>query len=284
MLLVTGANGNLGSAVINHLVRNQYSEKVTGLVRSEEKGKTVEELGADFRLGDYSDADSLKAAFDGVKRLLFISSSALNSRVRHHQNVVDAAKAKGVEHILYTSIVQADKLLSPLAEDHFETEKLIKDSGISFTIFRNTFYAEFLPLFLGNAMESGYWNFPSEGKKVNLAMRSEMAEAIAKSLFDPRQHLDKIYEITSNQAYSLQEIAETVEKKTGTKVSYNDITILEYQKQLEEAGLPKDAIMMSLGIAATFANGGLEYTFNDLEKLLGREPTDIKAFIQKNFD
>lgn len=281
MLLITGANGNLGSQIIKFLQEKNEAENVAGLVRSEEKGKKLKESGIQIRIGDYFDRDSLKQAFHGVKRLIFISSSNLDKRVEQQRNVIDAAKEAGVEHIFYTSIVQADKLLGPLSEDHSETEKLIKDSGINYTFFRNTFYMEFLPMFLGNALQSGTWVFPSNGRKINLALRSEMAEAIANAVSDPREHLNKVYEITSDKAYDLQEIAEMLEREANTKVSYQDITISEFKKQLNEAGLPQDAVVMTVGVATTFVNGGLDYTYNHLEELLGRKPTGLKAYIQK---
>ncbi len=108
----------------------------------------------------------------------------MEGRVKQHKNVIDAAKETGVQHIFYTSIVQADKLLSPLSESHNETENLIYNSGILYTIYRHTFYGEFLPMYLGDALETGDWYFPSDGEKINLALRSEMAEALANGLAD----------------------------------------------------------------------------------------------------
>lgn len=81
MLLITGANGNLGSQIIKFLQEKNEAENVAGLVRSEEKGKKLRESGIQIRIGDYFDRDSLKQAFKGVKLLIFISSSNLDKRV-----------------------------------------------------------------------------------------------------------------------------------------------------------------------------------------------------------
>ncbi|HBQ58671.1 MAG TPA: NAD(P)-dependent oxidoreductase, partial [Balneolaceae bacterium] len=130
--------------------------------------------------------------------------------------------------------------------------------------------------------ESGEWPFPSNGNAINLALRSEMAEALANGLADPEKHRNSIYEITSGKAYTLEEIADMLSEASGTEISYNDVSVSEFQNTLEEIGLPEEQIAMSVMTATTFVNGALDFTFDDLEKLLGRKPTGLDAFI-KNF-
>ncbi|MAO66418.1 MAG: NAD(P)-dependent oxidoreductase [Balneola sp.] len=282
MILITGANGHLGTQTIDFLLDKNPDANITGLVRSEEKGAELKEKGVEIRIGDYTDYASIEKALQGIDTLLLISSSTLEGRTKQHKNVIEAAKKTGVNQIFYTSIVQADKELSPLSPDHAETEKHIKESGIAYTLYRNAFYMEFLPLFLGNALESGEWAFPSNGNAINLALRSEMAEALANGLADPEKHRNSIYEITSGKAYTLEEIADMLSEASGTEISYNDVSVSEFQNTLEEIGLPEEQIAMSVMTATTFVNGALDFTFDDLEKLLGRKPTGLDAFI-KNF-
>lgn len=281
MILITGANGNLGSQTIHRLLKLNPSEPIEGLVRSYEKGSALRGEGIKIRIGDYNDPDSLEKAMGGVKTLLLVSASSLENRVQQHQNVIDAALSHGVGHLFYTGILHADKELSPLARDHHETEIRIKNSGLTYTIYRNTFYGEFLPVFLGNALETGQWYFPSGGEKINLALRSEMAEALANGLSDPDKHANQTYEITSNRAYSLSEIAELTSKETGKEITYHDIDPDAFKKTLKETGLPDHAITMSMAVADTFVNGALNFTHDDLQHLLGRTPADIPAFLPK---
>lgn len=282
MILITGANGHLGSQTVDFLMDQNPNTEIAGLVRSEEKGAELKEKSVEIRIGDYTDYSSIEKAVQGIDTLLLISSSTLKRRAEQHNNVIDAAKKAGVNQIFYTSIVRADKKLSPLSTDHAETEKLIKESGIAYTIYRHTFYMEFLPLFLGNAMETGQWAFPSGGKAINLALRSEMAEALANGLADPKKHENTIYEITSGQAYTLDEIAGLLSEASGKEITYMDISVSEFQNVLEEIELPEEQIVMSVMTAQTFVNGALDFTFEDMEKLLGRKPTRLDAFI-KNF-
>lgn len=282
MILITGANGHLGTQTIDFLLDNNPDTNIAGLVRSEEKGAELKEKGIEIRIGDYTDSASIEQALQGIDTLLLISSSTLEGRTEQHKNVIEAAKKNGLDQIFYTSIVRAEEELSPLSPDHAATEKLIKESGIPYTFFRNTFYMEFLPLFLGNALESGQWAFPSNGKAINLALRSEMAEALANGLTQPEEHKNKVHEITSDKAYTLEEIAEMVSEATGNNIVYKDIPVSDFETALTEAGLPEDQIAMSVMTATTFVNGALDFTYDDLEALLDRKPTGLDSFI-KNF-
>lgn len=280
MILVTGANGHLGSQTIDFLLEKDLSEDIAGLVRSEEKGAELKKKGVELRIGDYRDKDSLRKALQGVDVLLLISSSTMEERVKQHENVVTAAKEEGVEQLFYTSMVNADQRLSPMALDHADTEDIIDEAEIPYTIYRNTFYTEFLPLFLGDAMETGQWAFPSDGQKINLAFRSEMAEALANGLADAESHKNSIYEITSSNAYSLDKVAEMLSEASDKEITYQDVPVQDFKETLQEIGLPEEQIGMSVMTATTIANGALDYTYDHLEQLLGREPTGMKAFIQ----
>lgn len=281
MILITGANGHLGSQTIDFLLDNNLDDNIAGLVRSEEKGAKLKEKDVELRIGDYTDYPSIEKAFEGIDTLLLISSSTLKGRTDQHNNVIQAAKEAGVQQIFYTSIVEADKELSPLSPDHAATEKLIKNSGISYTIYRNAFYMEFLPLFLGDALETGSWTFPSNGQPINLALRSEMAEALANGLADPEKHKNSIYEITSGQTYTLQEIANMLSEASGKQISYTDISVADFEQALTEAGLPDEQVAMSVMTAQTFVNGALNFTYDDMEQLLGRKPTVLDRFIKQ---
>ncbi len=281
MILITGSNGNLGQLTIQFLRKKNPALKIAGLVRESSKGKALQENGVELRVGAYGDRASLVRAFKGIETLLFISSSELTNRIAAHQNVIAAAKEAGVKHLVYTSLVQADKLLSPLAADHLETEKQIIQSGIPYTFFRNTFYAEFIPMFIGKAHETGEWFFPGDQAKVNFALRSEMAEAIANVLENPAAHRNTVYEITSGNSYSLSEIADIMGEISGKEVRYTHVPVNVFKEQLTKAGLPAEMIEMTTIIGESFVNGALSHSDDTLEKLLGRKPIGTREFLNQ---
>lgn len=110
MILVTGATGNLGKATINSLLNRGISaNNIAALVRDESKSAEFKSKGIQVRIGDYQNFESLKSAFQGVDKLLLISSSSeIVHRFEQHKNVINAAKETGVGHIIYTSFDMVD--------------------------------------------------------------------------------------------------------------------------------------------------------------------------------
>src|SRR5665648_41629 len=146
MILITGSTGNLGKATISYLLKKINAKEIAALARNEEKSAELKSKGVDVRIGDYTNKDSLVKAFQGVGKLLLISSSDLADRATQHINAINAAKLAGVKHIIYTSFQRtnesADSALGFIANDHLKTEKHLKETGIIYTVFKNGFYAD----------------------------------------------------------------------------------------------------------------------------------------------
>jgi NAD(P)H dehydrogenase (quinone) len=141
MITVTGASGHLGRlAVADLLDRGVPAEQLVAVVRTPEKAADLAAKGVQVRIGDYDDPATLGPALAGTRKLLFISGSEVGKRVEQHRNLVDAARAAGVELIAYTSILKADTSSVPLAAEHLATEQLIRDSGLPFVLLRNGWY------------------------------------------------------------------------------------------------------------------------------------------------
>ncbi|REL38397.1 SDR family oxidoreductase [Rhodohalobacter sp. SW132] len=281
MILVTGANGYLGLETIRNLRRISPETEVSGLVRSREKGEKVSEAGAEVKIGDYFDPASLEKAFKNIDVLLLISSSTIEDRVKQHENVIRAAEKSGVKQLVYTSMVKASEKISPLAYDHAETEEILDRSNIETTISRHTFYSELFPMFLGNALDTGQWHFPSSGEKMNVAFRTEMGEALAGILADPDPHRGKTYELTSGSAHTFTELSEMLSNISGKKITYTDVPVDSYVEQLNKAGLPDEVVGMAKLSAETVSSGALDITTSDLKKLLGRKPASVETFIKE---
>jgi NAD(P)H dehydrogenase (quinone) len=279
MILITGANGHLGSLTIEFFRKKNPEADIAALVRSEEKGAEIKKFDIDLRIGDYLNPESLDNAMEDIETVLLISSSTIENRVQQHKNVIDAAQKANVKQLLYTSMLQADKELSPLAPDHHQTENYLEKTGLNRTIFRHAFYTEFFHYLLGEALETGKWIFPSNGEKANFAMRTEMAEAIANVLAEPESHAEKVYEITSNRAYTFGEYANILSKESGKEIVYTDVSVNDYIEGLKNAGLDDETIGMAKVSAETIAQGSLNLTTSDLQKLLGRTPTDTADYI-----
>jgi len=281
MILVTAATGHLGTATIDSLLKAKVpASQIAGLVRDEQKAAALSEKGIALRTGDYFDTVSLEKAFQGIDTLVFISSGTIENRVDQHRNVVNAAKTSGVKHIIYTSVLKASKTLKFFpGVDHYHTETFLKESGIPYTVFRNTFYMEILPMFLGGALESGQWHYAAGNAKINVAARIDMAEAIANVAVAPAPHANRIYEIAGNRSYSFNEIAGVVSQIVGKTISYIPVPLEALKEGMKQAGVPEGHIPMYASIAEAISAGELDSDDRSLEKLLQRKPVDLKEYL-----
>ena len=279
MILITGATGHLGGATLDFLLKKENINSIAAMARDSVKAATLKTRGMEIRIADYSDYSSLIQAFEGVDILLFVSSASPESseRRQHHINVINAAKEKKIKHVVYTSVLKASDTAKFLpAIEHCHTEQYLQQTGITYTIFRNTMYAEAVPQLLGNALQSGTWYFPAGNAKNNFASRTDIAEALATVISQPLSHQNKVYEIASGQSYSCGEIAAMISHNTGKPLIYNTISLEMMKKEMKKAGINEAIIaMVSSGVEAINA-GEFDITDTSLENILGRKPADLK--------
>ncbi len=286
MILVTGATGNFGKSAIDFLLKKGISStNIVALVRDEEKATDLKGKGVALRIGDYDNYNSLLNAFKGIEKLLFVSGSDVFNREAQHQNVVKAAKASGVKHIVYTSFQGKNETeSSPLwlvAQSHLMTETWLKESGMDYTILKNTLYMDFVPAFLGDkVLETGVIYLPAGNGKVGAVLRSEMAEATA-NILTSSNHAGKTYRFTNQEAFSYQEIAQQLSEITGKTINYISPTAEEYAQTLTGYGVPADFIGLFSSFAVAQANGELEMVGSDLSQILGRKLTSVKTFLNQ---
>jgi len=282
MILVTGATGHLGTAVIDHLLKSTTTEKFAALARDNNKAAALIEKGVEVRTGDFDDTASLDKALQGIDRVLLISTTDPN-RLEQHKNVVDAAKRAGVKHIVYTGITMKDvntSAIQMIMQSHFQTEDHIRESGLTYTFLRNAQYAEVIQMFTGeHVFETGI-HLPAGNGKSSFALRREMGEAAANVLLQDG-HENKTYGITGSETHTYTEIAQMLSELSGKNISYTDIEATALTEQLKQFGVPEFAIYLTVGFATDHKNGQFEKITDDLEKLLGRKPASLKASLKE---
>ena len=284
MILITGANGHLGSAVIDSLLKKVPANQIAALVRDENKADHLKKLGINIRVGEYNNVPSLDTALKGIEKVLLISGLSME-RLKEHSNVVDAAKRAGVKQIVYTGVTMKDADSSPLKllmSSHFQTEDYIKASSLTYTLLRNSLYAEVIPGFIGDqALNTGI-SFPAGQGKVPFVYRPDLAEAAA-IVLTGKGHENKTYELTGDQLYSLQDVANMLAEVSGKQIAYIDPDPTAFANHLKQIGVPEIGIIISTGFAAAIKQGDFEVVFDDLEKLLGRKPTPVIQYLKAHY-
>lgn len=283
MILITGATGHLGRAVIQTLLMKLPADEIAAFVRDAQKASDLEAQGVDLRVGDYDNVASIESAMQGIEKVLLISGGNVPNPVQQHNNVIDAAKKAKVTCFTYTgrSLKNRETLKSDLMDTHFQTEDLIIQSGMNYILFRNSFYMDSLDYFLlGPDVARTGINLPAGNGKVAFALRSEMGEAIANVLVNENCN-NNIYNFTGAESYSFVDVAETLSELMNKPIKYNSLTPEMYLEQLKERGTPEHMAEQILNFMLDIKNGQEELVSSSLENKLGRKPTTLKEGLKQ---
>lgn len=284
-ILVTGATGNIGRMTLKHLLNRVPANDLVGLARDPDKAADLAAEGIEIRKGDYFDHDGLVRAFEGIDKVMLVSTHAFTDRNTQHENVINAAKQAGVKHIVYMPIIHdaesGVKLPQVTDEDVFVEEKL-KASGLIYTLVRHPPFLENIPGYVGgNPFEKGVVT-PAGTGKAGYACREELAEAHAVVLTEPG-HEDKAYSLYGGPAVSFSDIAQILSDIRGKAVPHKTVSDQEYIANLVSAGLPEPAAGFVLAWVHGVNAGEWEGQTGDLEKLLGRKPTTPAEFLRASY-
>lgn len=262
-IIVSGASGNLGGLTVEALLaRGVPAERLILVSRTPDTLDHYARMGASVRFGDFTQPDSLPAAYEGGTRMLLISIGASRlPRVEAHRNAIEAAVAAGVQHIAYTSFVTISAGdTGGLAEDHIATEAMLRDSGVAWTMLRNSLYMDGVVQQAAGMVAGGRANVPENAARTSYVTREDCAEAAAAVLATPG-HENRAYDITGPSLVGPREIAEAASAVTGTAIE-----------------------LVSGSGGGRGMGGGIDIVSNDVETLTGRPATSVRAFLEANRD
>ena len=284
-ILVTGATGILGTAIIETLLKKISPGQISIITRKEDKRAEFESKGFDAYLGDYDNKSSLEKAMLEVDTVLLISSGDQGDRMQEHKNVIDTALNVGVPNIAYTSrsLKERSTLVNKLMLDHFETEDYIKESGLKYTIFWSALYMDVIPLFVGKQVfEAGIFQ-PAGGGKVAFALRKEMGEAMANVLLNEDCE-NKTYKFTGNESYSFYNVADVLTKLSGKEVKYTPLKADDFATLMLAKGIPQPMVKKIIDFNMDIKNNQETEITNDLEIKLGRKPATLSEGLKTLFN
>jgi NAD(P)H dehydrogenase (quinone) len=282
-LLVTGASGHLGKAVVAELCRLGAS-KVIAATRTPGKHKELSALGVEEREADFDRPETLHTAFQGVERLLLVSTDSLHApdvRVKQHRAAVQAARDAGVKHILYTSIPNAHPTKRPsIPDDHFWTEAAIYESGLDWTILRNNLYAEVILRFAQFALKTGKLVSATQSQGRSYVSREDCARTAAAVLLYATGRA--IYDVTGPAAITHEEIARILSHLSGKSIQHVNVTADEVERGLVAAGIAQFAARSVRELDEEAAQGYQAIVTPTVANLTGRVPMPVSDFLQVN--
>jgi NAD(P)H dehydrogenase (quinone) len=219
-IIISGAAGHLGELTLRELLaRGIPASRLILVSRTPDRLQSYARQGASVRFGDFTKPDSLPAAFTGGRQMLLISIGfSAMPRPQAHKNAIDAAKAAGIEHIAYTSwigLTRGDR--SGLGADHYQTEEILKGSGIAWTLLRNSIYMETRLPVAEKMIRTGRAEVPAADTHIAYVAREDCAAAAAAVLATGGPD-GRAYPVTGPYLVDTRAVAEIATAVTGKPI------------------------------------------------------------------
>jgi NAD(P)H dehydrogenase (quinone) len=280
MIVITGATGQFGRQVVEHLLHHGVpAGQVVAAVRSPAKAAGLAALGVEIRHADYDHPQTLLTAFAGADKVLLVSSTGPDAtRITQHRAAIDAAATVGVEVFAYTSVTRAPTNPMGLAYVHRVTEQALAESGLPAVVLRNGWYTENHTAALPGAVARGVLAGSAGNGRIASATRADLAEAAAVVLTRSDQ-AGKTYDLTGDTAWTLAELAAEAAAQSGTPLTYTDLPAEQYRQILHQAELPDATIDLIVDADVQISHGALAHVTSDLTALLGRPATPLSTTI-----
>lgn len=266
---VTGATGGVGSRVVRRLLGRGH--RVVALARRPDA--VLEAADLTSRFADYDAPDSLRTGFAGLRTLVFVSSDDIAEDMqRHHEHVVAAAVEAEVEHVVYTSVLDASADSGfYYAAVHRETEALLAASGLRHCLARTSIFSDyFLDTWLAPALRTGELVLSAGAGRMSLVTRDDTAHALAAAAGSGREG---VLELTGPAALTADEIC-----RIGG-ILYRPVDDGEYRALLAAEGKPQWLVDAFATLFGSVREGRYGVVSTDIPELTGEPQRSFAEFV-----
>ncbi len=279
MILVTGAAGKTGVAIIRHLVKGR--EPIRALVHRAEQHDVMETLGvSEVIVGDMHQKETLEQAVKSVRGVYHICPSADPNEASMGNALIRAAKAAGVEHFVFHSVLHPQiEALTHHRQKLIVEERLIQ-SRLSFTILQPTSYMQNV---LGTWEQLIHGIYPTMyplDTRVSLVDLDDVGE-VALTVMGNKDHYRASYELSSGEELSIGEIIKLWEKHLGITIKDQLVLLTDWEKRSRQAGLAPERVQTLARMFRYYGEYGFPGNSNVLAWILNRPPTSYESFIKK---
>lgn len=280
-ILITGATGNVGFEVIKSLQKINTTDKIIAGVKDLRKDKAkFEGLDVEFCELDFTNPVTYQNALKNVDYLFLLRPPQLSEVGKYFEPFIKIARECGVKHIVFLSVQGVEK--SSIIPHH-KIEKLIVESGISFSFLRPAYFMQNFSTTLRQDLVNKNLIFLPAGKaKFTLIDVEDIGKVAAKVLTNPTKHINKSYELTCHEKLTFQEMADKLSKGLGRKITYQSPNLLRFyfQKRSENIAFGFILVLIMLHYLPRFQK--VPDNTDWVEKITGKKPKSFKDFVADN--
>lgn len=284
MILITGANGQTGRAIIKALLSR--GEKIRAFVYKPEQIEEIKSLGEmEAIAGDMMDPKVVEEAFKGVNAVYHICSALNPLEVEIGEMMVKAAQSSKVEHFVFHSVLHSVLQDMPHHQKKLMVEAKVVDSGVPYTIIQPAVIMQNIFESWKSLAEKGVFQqkFFTKETRMNMVDLDDVAEAAAIILTTPG-HTGVTYELCGPENLSLSDMVSAMEQNFGREIKVENIEDEVFEAQLKKFGVGEYRVSGLLKMFRHYNEHGFAGNPNVLTWILRRKPTDFSSFIFRSLN
>ena len=277
MIVVTGASGAVGSALLGEL--RACAHPVRAAYRSPAQAAQAVDAGQPAVAVDFSDPATLPPALDSATAL-FLLGAMSPAQAEQELNVVSAAQAAGIPRVVKLSVWRADEQLTPIARLHRPVEQALESSGLGWTFLRPNFYMQnFSRQMSASIRDDGMLAQPATSAPISFVDISDVARVAARALTTPG-HDGKTYDITGPAALTYDQAAATFTQELGRPVRFIGLSDQQARAGMLQRGLPEFYADALLDVSRAYRHGGVGQVTSTVHDLTGQPPVTFTQFVR----
>ncbi len=282
MILVTGAAGKTGRAITKALAARNIDTRAL-VRRSEQVVELKKDGAADALIGDMVDADTYLRAMRGIKAVYHICPNMHPSEIEIGRLAINAACEFDLDHFVYHSVLHPQTEKMPHHWQKMRVEELLFESGLKFTILQPAPYMQNILAGIKTILNHGLYRVPYHLEtRLSMLDLEDLGEIAATVMTEPG-HMGAVYEIAGIAGLTQAEVAAIIGDTLGQRVVVEEIPIDNWRREAKESGMGPYQLETLAKMFDYYANYGLCGSSNVLRWLLGREPTSLSSFINREF-
>jgi uncharacterized protein YbjT (DUF2867 family) len=275
MILVTGGTGTIGSSTVKALKEKGARFKV-----GSRSPKKLEGQGVEAVLFDWDKPETFGPALQGVEKV-FLLTPVAEKQTQYTKSLVDAAKKAGVKHIVKLSVmgVDAEPGIS-LGRMHRDSEKVIKDSGLAWTMLRPTFFMENFFNYYGADPKKDSTVYAAHGQGKAVWVDGRDVGEVAAAVLTGKGHEGKAYELTGPEALDTGEVLTRIGQALGHQYTYVPIPDEAVRKAMTDMQMPGWLVDAMAELAGLIRNGWSATPGTGVKDVLGRPPRSFQDYLK----
>jgi uncharacterized protein YbjT (DUF2867 family) len=282
MILITGANGQTGRAIIRAL--SSKGEEVRAFVHKFEQIQEIKSLDVkEVVVGDMMDQEAMNEVFIGIRAVYHICSVVNPDEVQIGQIAINAARSAKIEHFVYHSVLHSVLQDLPHHQKKLMVEEIVVNSGIPYTIIQPAAFMQNILQVWKLLSEEDIFEqrfFTSKETRICMVDLEDLAEAVSIILTKPG-HTGATYEICGPENLSMADMLAVFKQNFGREVKVQTTPDELWAAQLKKRGLGEYQINTLLTMFHHYNEHEFTGNPNVLTWLLGRRPNDFASFIHR---